>query len=142
MKEASLTRAEGVRGRVVRNEKGMYVLVTTWANPQNSFLIWPCCNLAAQYIISFTAKIVNKTNIGKMLKFSFSRAEDWGSKMFSYLLKVTEFVNGKARTQIRSYDCRPTAVSTSHSVTFPSYVTLKNNRVTDLLSESLQENTL
>lgn len=72
-----------------------------------------------------------------MLELRFSGAEDWGSKVFSYLLKVTEFVNGKARTQIRSYDCRPTAVCTSHSVTFLSYVILKNNRVTDLLSESL-----
>lgn len=60
--------------------------------------------------------------------------------MFSYLLKVTQF--GKARIHIRSHDCRPAAVSTSHSVTVTSYVILKNNRVTDLLSESLLENTL
>lgn len=59
--------------------------------------------------------------------------------MFSYVLKVTQCVTGRARMRIRSYDSRPRAVSTSHSVAFPSYVILKNNRVTDLLSESLQE---
>lgn len=62
--------------------------------------------------------------------------------MLNYLLKVMQFVNGTARTQIRSYDFRPKAVSVSHSVTFPSYVILKNNRVIDLLSESLQEKSL
>lgn len=48
--------------------------------------------------------------------------------MLNYLLEVTQFTNGTARTQIRSYDFKPGAVSVSHSVTFPSYVILKNNR--------------
>jgi hypothetical protein len=72
---------------------------------------------------TFTLFLIS--TMGKCKTPNFLKGENWGLKMFSYLLKVTQLVNEIVEIQIRSYDSRTRAVFTSQGVTFPTYVILK-----------------